>query len=92
LADDALLALWRSAQQSGDFEEARKNYEVLLALYPASPLTDEVKQELEKLTTPSLPESVRRGTIASPTVYEVEAGDTLGKIARKFGITVRPTD
>ena len=102
-ADDALLALGRSQQATREIEEAKINYQGLLALYPDSPLANDAKQELKALASertfvaakPKPAQSVSPAqtvvgaeSSSGGTVYEVRPGDTLGKIAKRFGTTV----
>jgi predicted Zn-dependent protease len=94
-ADDALYALGRSQQTTGELEEAKTNYLGLIALYPRSPLADQAKQELQQLThgapppSSAPPASAASEGPSAADVYEVQAGDTLGKIAKRFGTTVK---
>ncbi|MBI3322771.1 MAG: L,D-transpeptidase family protein [Candidatus Omnitrophica bacterium] len=85
LVDDALLALGGVSEQQQQLAEARRVYRLLLEQFPDSPLAGQAQSQLG---------AVNVALLFSPTVtdadalYEVKAGDSLGKIAAAHRTTV----
>ena len=84
-ADDALLKLGEVYESQQQFVEARTMYRMLLDRFPDSPLAVATQTRLG---------AVNVALLFSPTVtdldatLEVKPGDTLGKLASKYGTTV----
>ncbi len=83
--DDALLKLGQVYEAQQQLVEARSMYRTLLDRFPDSPLVPATQARLG---------NVNIALLFSPTVtdldavHEVGSGDTLGKIASKYGTTV----
>ena len=84
-ADDALLALGEVYEEQQQLVEAKTMYQTLLDRFPGSPLLSATQARMG---------NVNVALLFSPTVtdldavYEVKAGDTLGKIASATSTTV----
>ena len=84
-ADDALLKLGEVYEAQQEIVEARAMYRTLLDKFPESPLLAKTQSRLGEVNVALLFSPV---VTELDGVHQVEAGDTLGKIAANAGTTV----
>jgi hypothetical protein len=84
-ADDALLKLGEVYETQQQLVEARAMYRMLLDRFPDSPLLSRTQGQLGRVNVELLFSPI---VTEMDGVYEVKAGDTLGRIATANGTTV----
>jgi lipoprotein-anchoring transpeptidase ErfK/SrfK len=83
--DDGLLALGGVYEQQAKRVESRAAYRMLLEKFPSSPLISQAQSRLGAVNVAILFSST---VTEFDTTYDVQPGDTLGGIARRFGTTI----
>jgi len=80
-----LYEMASSLEKSHELLKAQEFYEELLSNFPDYPRIEEVQQKLEQLNL----EIITSNSQSPKTVLcEVQVGDTLGKLAKKYGTTI----
>lgn len=84
-ADDGLLKLGEVYEAQQQLVEARSMYRMLLEQFPDSPLIAQTHERLGRVNIALLFSPVITDL---DVVHEVQPGDTLGRIAAKYGTTI----
>ena len=80
-----LYEMAASLEKNHEILKAKELYQELLSNFPDYPRIEEVQQKLEQLNL----ETITSNSQSPRTVLcEVQVGDTLGKLAKKYGTTV----